>query len=246
MTSDCSARNAWTPLLQHLHQLHDFLDGCCREWLAGHAADGGKIFCCRGCHDCCSLAVNCTFGEALLIARTLTEAQRAAVQAHAGRLRAALGEVTGLKDYLKMHRRQIGFCPFLDGQGACGIYGSRPLSCRSLLSTREAKYCAADFSALPREEIRAFLDGLDRKVVAFPSHYVAYSQQLGRQLEAQAQTRMLAQFGFTLAGNLPFLLDLELRLRLSAVIPLGRSATAALLDEEGLLLPFVLEMSPHP
>jgi Fe-S-cluster containining protein len=239
---DYQKPHSWTALLQLVRQQHTFLDACCREWLAGHQGSGVQIFCHRGCHNCCSLAVNCTFAEALLIAQNLTEAQQGAVRTHAGRLRAALGDVTSLKDYLKMHRRQMGFCPFLDVQGACSIYHCRPLSCRSLLSTREEQYCAADFGELPKEKVWAFLGSLDRQIVAFPSHYVAYSQQLGQQLEAQAQQKMVQQFGFALSGNLPFLIDLELQLDLSSVIAQGRAATKALLEGQGAILPYLLEM----
>jgi hypothetical protein len=59
-------------------------------------------------------------------------------------------------------------------------------------------------------------------------------------MEAAAAWRMLDTFGFTLSGNLPFLVWLEKKYRLSAVATQGHSGTLALLEEEGMNLPFLV------
>jgi hypothetical protein len=53
---------------------------------------------------------------------------------------------------------------------------------------------------------------------------------------------MLDTFGFTLSGNLPFLVWLEKEYRLSAVAAQGHAATLALLEKEGLNLPFLVSL----
>jgi hypothetical protein len=54
---------------------------------------------------------------------------------------------------------------------------------------------------------------------------------------------MIQQFGYALFGNLPFLIDLELQLGLSSVIPHGRTATVALLEAKDALVPYLIELS---
>jgi hypothetical protein len=51
---------------------------------------------------------------------------------------------------------------------------------------------------------------------------------------------MADRLGFSLYGNLPFLVFLEQELRLSAAIHQGYEATAMLLERAGLHLPFLI------
>jgi hypothetical protein len=144
-----------------------------------------------------------------------------------------------LKSWLGLHRTVIGSCPFLEADGACGVYTVRPFSCRALLSTKESRWCGADFSVLGSEEKRTFVASLDLTVVAFPMHYVRVTQELGQELEALAAQRMREQFGFSLYGNFPVLAHLEREHRLSTVFPAGREAVEQLLTREGLNHPFL-------
>ena len=82
--------------------------------------------------------------------------------------------------------------------------------------------------------------GLDRSVVDFPTHYLAAPREIGRQLESEALLEMAQAFGFSLSGNLPYLVWLEKNYRLSEKIGEGKEATGALLESAGLDLPFVI------
>lgn len=215
-----------------------------REWLAGYAAGGGRIHCSRGCRGCCTLAVSTTFTEALAIAATLPEGLADRVDAYVNRLLALRPRLTDLAAYLRLHRREIGPCPFLDADGACAVYARRPFSCRALLATRESPWCSVDFSELSSAEKQAFVATLDPAVVAFPTHYAAAPRALGEEFEEQAKRRLAATFGFALTGNLPLQIYLERHCRLSATIPLGDEATRTLLVSRGVDAPFLLQLAP--
>jgi len=210
--------------------------------VAAYTAAGGRIFCGRGCRGCCNLAVRCTFSEALLVAEALPGAFDAALEAYVERARRHLGEAGDLKTFLRLHRRAIGSCPFLDADGACAVYAARPFACRSLLSTRPAEWCAVDFAELHPLEKQAFLSSLDPDVVAWPTHYLAAPRDLAQEMEGATAWRMRETFGFSLGGDLPYLVWLERRHRLSAAAPAGGEAVAALLARHDLDLPFLLQL----
>jgi Fe-S-cluster containining protein len=224
----------WQVLKDDIRAQQALLDEETRKWLAGYARQGGKITCGKGCRECCNLTVNCTFTEALCVAETLTGEQAGRVREHAALLLEHIHEATDLKSYLRLHRQRIGFCPFLDADGACAVYAGRPFSCRSLLATKENRWCGADFSQLSSEEKRSFVESLDTTVTAFPLHYVAATQELGREQEARAARMMARQFGFSISGNFPFLIFLEQEYQLSKVIARGAEATAEFLEKKGL------------
>lgn len=232
----------WQSLKDGIRQQQALFDEKAGAAAEGFKAGGGRITCGRGCRNCCNLAVQCTFTEALLVAEALGNAQDAAPRAYVANLRQHLDAATDLKSYLRLHRRTIGPCPFLATDGACSVYVARPFACRSLLSTRPADWCAVDFADLHPLEKQAYLSSLDPAVVAWPTHYLAASRDLAREMEAAAARRMLDTFAFTLSGNLPFLVWLEQEYRLSAAATEGHAATRALLEKEGLNLPFLLSL----
>jgi hypothetical protein len=117
------------------------------------------------------------------------------------RLQEALPELTDLKSYLKRHRQTLGPCPFLDATGSCSIYSLRPLACRALLSTRSAAWCTVDFSALDQWDKQAYESSHDHQVVAWPTHYVAATQDIAKELESALLASMLRRTGWTLSGN---------------------------------------------
>lgn len=235
----------WQGLIGEIRREHTIFDHEVREWISGYTRSGGRIFCDKGCRECCNLAVNCTFTEALRIVETLPEARVARVKEHAGLLRRHIHEATDLKGYLRLHRQKIGFCPFLEDNGSCSVYKERPFSCRSLLATKESSWCGADFSLLSDKEKRSFVESLDPSVVTFPMHYVASSQERGQEFESRAARRMAERIGFSLYGSLPFLVFLERELHLSRVMLEGYEATAFLLEREGMLLPYLLTFNDH-
>ncbi|HEY7746793.1 MAG TPA: YkgJ family cysteine cluster protein [Desulfuromonadales bacterium] len=232
----------WQSLIEEVRQQQTLFDEKTGAAAEGFTAGGGHIYCRRGCRNCCNLAVQCTFAEALTVAEALGDAQTARLRGHVARLRQHLEEVADLKSYLRLHRQKIGCCPFLEADGACGVYAARPFACRSLLSTRPADWCAVDFAELHPLEKQAYLSSLDPAVVAWPTHYLAAPRDLAREMEAATAWRMFDAFGFTLSGNLSFLVWLEKEYRLSAVAAQGHAATLDLLEKEGLKLPFLVSL----
>lgn len=203
---------------------------------------GGKIHCRRGCANCCRLAVEATLPEALAAAQALSGSQAAALADHVERLRENLRGAADLRGYLRSYREKMRGCPFLEGDGACGIYDVRPLACRALLSTRNPEWCGVDLSALHPLEKQAFLSGLDPAVVAFPTHYAAAPQEAGRELEEAAAIETVRRWGFSLSGNFPFLVWLARERGLAEAGARGREGVAELLQREGDGLSFLLRL----
>lgn len=229
-------------LLAAVRERHEQFDRQVSAWLGGYACLGGKIHCGRGCRNCCSLAVNTTFPEAAGIAGVLTGEQAERLAAHVALMRAHLAEAADMVSWLRLHRRKIGSCPFLDGEGACGVYAVRPVSCRALLATRESRWCGLDFAIATPEEKREFLDGLDRAVVAYPLHYVAATREWGEAAENAISRQMCDRYGFSISGSLPYLAWLEREHRLSAILPEGLSAVRKHLVNKGLHHPLLITL----
>jgi len=232
----------WQSLKDEVRRQQSFFDEKIRTAVDDCTTSGGRIYCHRGCRNCCNLAVQCTFTEALLIADTLGEKHTAVLHEHISRLRQHIGEAVDLKSYLRLHRQRIGFCPFLEADGSCGVYSMRPFACRSLLSTRPADWCAVDFAELHPLEKQAFLSSLDPNLVAWPTHYLAAPRDLGQELESAAFWNMHVTFGFTLSGNLPFLVWLVREYGLCAVAAKGYAEVQSLLEKECLHLPFLVNL----
>lgn len=220
-------------LLDQVKQQQMFLEMFARSWAEDYRADGGAIFCGKGCRNCCSLAVHTGFAEAVAVSRQLSEEQGRAVEAYATKLRDLMQGVSELPQYLRLHRQQMGFCPLLNDAGECGVYAARPLTCRSLISTKESAWCGADFAKVDPAERDAFVAGLDRKVVAFPSHYVAVLQESGKELEDAAAKQMRALLGFTLYGNLGVLVHLCRSHGLDTACTTGKADAARVIAESG-------------
>jgi hypothetical protein len=233
----------WQALKDEVRRQQALFDEKIRALVDAGTAGGGRLYCGRGCRNCCTLAVQCTYTEALLVADTVGEELTAALSEHISRLRRHLKEAVDFKSYLRLHRQKIGFCPFVEADGACGAYTVRPFACRSLLSTRPADWCAVDFAELHPLEKQAYLSSLDPAVVAWPTHYLAAPSDLGQELESAAFWRMHDTFGFSLDGNLPFLVWLERKYRLSEVAEKGLAAVLALLEKERLNLPFLININ---
>ncbi len=231
----------WEGLLAQLQAQRRFMEMLTQSLVSGYGSRG-RIYCAKGCSGCCSLVVNCTLVEAVAIAATLDEGQSALVDAYVARLRGLVTGITDLKEYLRLHRRGSGGCPLLEGDGSCGIYGERPLSCRALLSTRESRWCTVDFAALSPEEKHSFMEGLDREAVAFPSHYLASGRDAGAELENRLSMLMTLSFGFSLSGTMPLLVHLVKRHDLALVAVKGRGAVEELLARRGLDNPLLLHV----
>jgi len=232
---------AWVRLLDRLDAARRQLDQQTEHYFKADA--GPQIFCARGCSNCCMLAVNCSFPEALAIARILTAEQQSAVNDKLPLLRDISSQAADFKEFLRQFRKQLGGCPFLHPEdGSCSIYRCRPISCRALLSTRNSSWCAVDFAELHPLEKEAFLSSLNPEVVAYPTHYLAATQELGLELEAQVLTDMRDAFAVSLSGNLIYQVWLELEYDLNKVLQQGFSVTRDFLEGRKLDLPFLLQL----
>lgn len=230
-------------LLDLVRQQQSFLAMFVRSWADDYCSGAGTIFCGKGCRNCCSLAVHTGFVEALAIARTLNESQAKTIETYALRLRNLVQGERELPEYLRLHRQEMGFCPLLSDTGECSVYAVRPLSCRSLISTREPKWCGMDFSKLTLGERNEFVAGLDRQVVAFPSHYVAVLQESGKELEEAGAKAMRARFGLALYGNLGVLLHLIRSHGLCDALLQGPAEVAGVIAEAGFDHPLLLQLT---
>lgn len=237
-----AANEKMNQLLELVKQQQMFMEMYVRSWVDDYRAGGGSIFCGKGCSNCCSLAVHTGFAEALAVARSLDDAQERAVEAYAVKLRELVQGVTELPQYLRLHRQEAGFCPLLNEAGACSAYSVRPLTCRSLISTRESKWCGADFSQLSQAERDEFIAGLDRKVVAFPSHYVAALQESGKEFEEAGAKSMRDLLGFAIYGNLGVLVHLVREHRLEEACLAGKTAVVDVIAKAGFNHPLLLTM----
>lgn len=232
----------WEELIEEAGRQQHCLDLLSAGWQGEYASRGGRIFCGKGCRGCCSLVVNATCADAVAIAGTLSDLQADAVREHVDRVRLLAGRSAGLKEFLRRHRQEMGFCPLLDPKGACSVYFRRPLSCRALLSTLESTWCSTDFGSLGPGEKESFLASLDRTAVAFPTHYAAFPRDTGAELENAANRRMSRTFGFYLSGNLPVLIHLFRDHSLQAACSAGREAVIDLLAATGLDNPLLVEV----
>jgi Fe-S-cluster containining protein len=232
----------WRNLEDEIRVVQGRFDDDVRSWREGYASRGGRIHCGRGCSSCCTLAVSAVFTEARIIAGSLSEARAARVREHARLLLDNSRDCPDLLSWLRMYRAVMGACPLLDEDGSCSIYDIRPLSCRSLISTRESRYCGLDFGSLSREEKAAFIAGLDSAEVSFPMHYAKTPREQAEAIEAEAARTMTDFLGFSLYGSLPFLIWLELEHDLGRVALDGRSAVVDLLLRKRLDNPFLVSL----
>ncbi|MBJ6752487.1 YkgJ family cysteine cluster protein [Geomonas anaerohicana] len=232
-----------TQLLDQAKQQQMFLEMFVRSWVDDYRSGGGSVFCGKGCRNCCSLAVHTGFAEALAVAGQLTEEKERAVGQYAMKLRELVRGVEDLAQYLRRHRDTMGFCPLLNEDGACSVYPVRPLTCRSLISTRDSAWCGADFTKVAPQEREAFIAGLDRKVVSFPSHYVAVLQESGKELEQAGGQQMRALLGFSLYGNLGVLVHLCRAHDLAGAALQGRGEAERVIAEAGFDHPLLVTVS---
>ncbi|QWV94691.1 YkgJ family cysteine cluster protein [Geomonas oryzisoli] len=230
-------------LLDQAKQQQMFLEMFVRSWVDDYRSGGGSICCGKGCRNCCSLAVHTGFAEALAVARHLDEEQGRAVERYATTLRDLVQGIQQLPQYLRLHRDSMGFCPLLNAEGACSVYPVRPLTCRSLISTRDSVWCGADFARIAPEEREAFLAGLDQKVVSFPSHYVAVLQESGKELEEAGAQQMRSLLGFSLYGNLGVLVHLCRAHDLAGAALQGRAQAERVIAEAGFDHPLLVTQS---
>lgn len=222
---------------------HAELETFTNDFLKKHRASGKTVYCCEGCSGCCNLAVHATYPEAAAAARRLSGQQEKNLSVYIKRLKTTLPEMTSLKSYLKGHRQKVGPCPFLDTQGRCSIYARRPISCRALLSTRPAAWCTVDFSELSQWEKQAYESSLDRQIVAWPTHYVAATQNFGQKLEESLLLSMKQEKGWSLSGNFAAMVWLEYTCKISEQKFMTTQQVHDLLTDNDFCSPLLLNLS---
>lgn len=210
-------------------------------WREGAGA-GVRLWCGPGCGNCCTLTVNCTLAEALAIRDTLDETLRQHLDTSITRTIAHARSCVDTRAFLAGYRQAVGPCPFLDDDANCSIYAVRPLACRALLSTRPADWCGVNLAALPESEREAFLASLDRKVVAFPTHYAAAPRELAANFERGLIIAMIRVTGFAVTGSLPLLVWLAGQPGFDQVLAAGPSAFASLLADNHADRPFLAQV----
>lgn len=223
--------------------LYARLDAGIDAWKNGYRLLGGSLFCGKGCSGCCNLAVNSTFPEALFLSESLTDTAAGKLAGHVIRLKSSIPGLTDLRSYLNRHRKELGPCPFLETDGSCAVYQTRPGACRSLIATKESRWCDQDFCSLDSREKHDFMNSLDQSIVAFPLHYAAAPQEMARDVETRLAEAMHERFGYTLYGNLPLLVHMEIKYQMSSRLSEGRQAIEDLLDHEGVNHPFLVILS---
>ncbi|MDD3801596.1 MAG: YkgJ family cysteine cluster protein [Desulfuromonas thiophila] len=197
---------------------HQLLDAIIGQWRNECASQGSRLYCQPGCAGCCSLQVQASWAEALLLAEALTETEQRQLRSYVRRLLALACQQRDYKQLLAQVRQQLGSCPFLAADDRCAHYARRPLACRALYATREPHYCTLDFSRLSSAEKQTFMASLNRRLVDFPTHYAAAPRQFAASLEQQLLQHQQQWTGHRLLGNLPLLVCLASRSRLRAAL----------------------------
>ena len=221
---------------------HLQLERFTNNWLTSYRSIGKDIYCRKGCSGCCNLAVHATYPEAVLVAGELNREHTDKLRDYVSRLKTVLPQLSSMKDYLETHRRELGTCPFLDAEGSCSIYSIRPLSCRALLSTRPAAWCTVDFSELSEWDKQAYESSLDRHIVAWPTHYVAATQDFAHELENCLLESMKKSGSWRMSGNFAVMVWLEQQAHLSEQPLITRQQVHDILLEKELDSQLVLNL----
>ncbi len=217
------------------------LDEGIAAWRQGDGASV-RIWCGPGCGNCCSLAVNATLPEAFAIATGLGEEQRQRLSQSVARLREHARHSDEPRAFLAGYRDAVGPCPFLNAKAECAIYASRPLACRALLATRPPDWCGVNLAQLPAIERDSFLAGLDRNVVAWPTHYAAAPQELAGEYERGLLFAMIRAYGFGVTGNLPLMVELAGHPDSQAALKGGPAGFREFLAEHVVSKPFLVQL----
>jgi Fe-S-cluster containining protein len=237
----------WDYLIEAVKNEAAALDGVIAACLEERAATGRRTFCAAGCSNCCTLFVQATLVEALLVAEELDAEQVYKLQEYVLRQRESLANADDFLTVLRQQRTNVGPCPFLAGNGCCSIYARRPLACRALLSTKPAEWCSVDFSTLDPLEKRLYLESLEDGVVAFPVHYVASSQSAAQDAEARILVEMESRLGGAISGNFPLLVYLAYTSNLARQIRDGVTNWPEQLQANAFFHPLLLQILPlHP
>ncbi len=217
------------------------LDEGIASWQQGDAAKI-RIWCGPGCGNCCTLTVNTTLSEAFAICAALDDVQRQQLHASVAKLKEHARQCSDPRAFLTGYRDAVGPCPFLDATNNCSIYACRPLACRALLATRPPDWCGVNLALLPEIDRDGFLASLDRKVVAWPTHYAAAPQDLASELERGLIFAMFRAYGFGVTGSLLLMVDLAGRPDCMSALASGVVGFQTFLAEQACSQSFLVQI----
>lgn len=107
------------------------------DFIYSSLTDGAKFIahiplaCGKGCSFCCKMWVDVTPPEALYTVKKMPPDQRRRAMEAVERV---CSQTSGVPFFDRCGKVNPP-CPLLDGQGACSVYESRPVACRTLVST---------------------------------------------------------------------------------------------------------------
>ena len=228
-------------LLELTRQRQAELEESIAAWLRETGAKV-RLWCGPGCGNCCSLTVNVSFPEALLLASQLTATQKGRLDVTVAKLREHARQSADARSFLTGYRAAVGPCPFLDASANCSVYPARPLSCRALLATRPSDWCGVNLGGLDTLERDAFLASLDRSVVAWPTHYAAAPQEHAAELERGLVFAMFRTHGFGVTGTLPLLTHLAGQSAAMTALAAGAATFRDFLAGHGYTHPFLVQI----
>lgn len=116
------------------------------EFIYSSLTDGSKfiahvpVACRKGCSYCCKTWVDATPPEVLFVVKTMPPEQRAEAERA---VEQACGQTSGLS-FDDRCGKMVTPCPMLDEGGSCSVYDSRPINCRTLVST-DVEQCKQTF-----------------------------------------------------------------------------------------------------
>jgi Fe-S-cluster containining protein len=122
----------------------------------------GRVECRPGCSSCCRQMVFASYIEAYVAVK---EAIRKNVSINKDRLRAIV------RDMSKSPSRQEWAskwepCIFLDGDGRCSVYDSRPLACRAVVVSSDKAECAKPNGEVVRYDNKEVIHDAYAKIAA--------------------------------------------------------------------------------
>jgi Fe-S-cluster containining protein len=177
------------PTAEMLHAQREYHDAYGQFLSHNVAANSIHVSCGRGCSRCCHHFVTSTHAlEVLSVYENIRH--RDDIEALIAQCHQRVEDYDAWREFcgvtyperspserddlaLEHYYDERNPCPFLEGDGACGVYPDRPMTCRMYLASSPPEFCEADhitddeadiFTIPADESIAARLERLDRSV----------------------------------------------------------------------------------
>jgi len=204
--------NVIKALKSETQQIYNQLDSFTEEWIENYIASGGKVFCQKGCYNCCDLPVRVTLAEAFLISDNNDAVSDDRLRTYLDKLIIYVRDSKSESDYLKSRRTRIGMCPLLNEEGACSVHKKHPIPCRKTISVLHHQFCKAEaINNLPPLEVLKYLDNIKSMsdVTGGRGHYVDDISGLGSYLQNSLRDTTKKLLGFDMFGDLSLMVFLS-------------------------------------